>query len=156
MNAADVVSFRALARLLAIALIGLASTFMADAQMVPVITIHPTNLTVDFGQSASFVVSANGDPAPEFQWRFNDVPLSGETNATLVIGSAEMSDAGGYSVIVSNLHGIAISDTATLTVVAEAPVITVHPTNFVTQAGQNISMEVIAFGTPEPGYQWMF
>lgn len=82
----------------------------------PSITSQPSDATVMIGQSASFSVTATGDPTLVYQWYHDSVVIPGATSSTLNIPSATLSDAGDYHVNVSNPHGDVDSDTATLTV----------------------------------------
>jgi pectate lyase len=83
----------------------------------PGITSQPQSQTVTLGQSAVFSVIATGSPPLFSQWSFNtNTPLAGATNSTLTLNNVQFSDAGDYSVIVSNVAGTATSDFATLTI----------------------------------------
>jgi len=72
----------------------------------PVVTVPPRTQVVDHGAAATFVVTANGRRLT-YQWSFAGQPLTGETNATLVISGATAAAAGGYTVVVSNSAGSA-------------------------------------------------
>ncbi len=69
----------------------------------PAITgFSPTTLWAYLGQTATFTVAAAGNPAPQFQWQSNNVPLLGETNAQLQLTLTATNQSGTYSVTVSN------------------------------------------------------
>jgi len=68
------------------------------------------------GATVSFSVVAGGTPAPTYQWYFGGTAIGGATNATLTLGNVQASDAGNYSVAVSNSAGTVSSAPATLTV----------------------------------------
>ena len=87
-----------------------------NTPVAPSITSHPQNQTVTAGQSVTFNVVATGDPAPAYQWRKNGVNITGASTATYRIPSAQASDAGSYSVFVSNSAGSKTSMSAVLTV----------------------------------------
>ena len=83
----------------------------------PVITSQPTNVTVLQTSTATFNVVVSGNAPLFYQWHFNqtnDIP--GATNDTLVITNAQFSDAGFYSVTVTNVLGATTSSNALLTV----------------------------------------
>lgn len=80
------------------------------------ITQQPQSVTVSAGTTAVFVVTAQGTPAPSYQWYFNNAAITGATSATLSISNAQTSNAGSYTVSVSNNLGTVISAAATLTV----------------------------------------
>jgi pectin methylesterase-like acyl-CoA thioesterase/PKD repeat protein len=89
---------------------------------LPVILQSPTNLVVSTGNPASFSVTASGLPVPTYQWWKNGAIIAGQTNATLTIASAQLSDVGNYFVVASNSAGTATSDTATLVLIGVPPV----------------------------------
>jgi glucose/arabinose dehydrogenase len=84
----------------------------------PVITSQPQSISVAQGQSASFSVTATGNPAPSYQWRRNGANISGATSPTYSISNVQPSHAGQYSVVVNNNTGTVTSNNATLTVTA--------------------------------------
>src|SRR5204862_5331417 len=90
-------------------------------QLAPNILTNPAAQIVAGGATATFTVSATGIPDPNYQWLKNGTNLLGETGSTLTITSADVNDAGTYSVIVSNIAGTVTSSTATLTVGNTAP-----------------------------------
>src|SRR5204863_9024190 len=63
-------------------------------------------------------VTAAGSPRLQYRWRFNGTNLSAGTNRSLVLANVNSSDAGPYSVAVSNSLGTATSLVAVLTVVS--------------------------------------
>ncbi len=81
---------------------------------------HPMSQAVLLGSNTSFTVTAGGT-TPGYQWFFNGASISdnfrisGSGTATLNISNAQSSDAGGYSVIVSNIFSSATSRMASLT-----------------------------------------
>ena len=79
--------------------------------------IPPTNETVQAGSLATFSVSASVVDAPSFgyQWYFDGNVLSGATNSTLTL-EAVSSNAGNYTVVISNHLGSVTSAVVTLTV----------------------------------------
>jgi len=123
----------------------------------PVITTQPQSQTVSVGQSATFTVDAWGAPPLSYQWRFNGTDRPGATTSVLTIPSAQVSDQGSYSVVVTNLLGSATSGDAVLTVnVVGAPVITTQPQSQTVSVGQSATFTVDASGTPPLSYQWRF
>jgi len=92
-------------------------------QLAPNILTNPVSLTVTAGVTATFNVVATGIPFPNYQWLLNGTNYvnATSTSATLVISNALASDAGVYSVIVSNIAGTVTSSNATLTVVGTGP-----------------------------------
>lgn len=83
----------------------------------PVITVQPVNQTVLVGAAAaSFNVTVTGSTPLSYQWRFNDADIAGATKSSLSITNPQVSNAGNYSVAITNTIGSAISSNAVLTV----------------------------------------
>lgn len=85
-----------------------------DASQQPYVTTQPQNPKVAVGGTATFTLSVIGTPPLSYQWRFNDSPLPGATNATLVLSSVTADQAGPYSVAVSNAFGSVTSSNVML------------------------------------------
>ena len=100
------------------------SIFSFDATIVaataPTITSQPSARSVAVGSAASFSVVAGGTAPLSYQWRKDGVAISGATSSTYSISSTATSDAGSYTVVVTNSAGSATSSTAALTVTASA------------------------------------
>ncbi|TAK98868.1 MAG: hypothetical protein EPO07_11435, partial [Verrucomicrobia bacterium] len=99
----------------ALAIDDLSVSFSASATSGPVITSPPQSQTVNAGDTAIFSVSASGNPAPTYQWQFNNADLPDATNATLTLNNVTAAQAGNYRVVISNSVS-ATNSTATLTV----------------------------------------
>ena len=84
---------------------------------LPWITIQPQSQTATVGQPATFTVSVTGSLPLSYQWQFAGTNIANATNSSLSIPSASTSDAGNYSVIVTNALGSALSSNALLTVI---------------------------------------
>jgi hypothetical protein len=61
-------------------------------------------------------VSASGTPPLNYQWRFDEMELSGATNRSLNLTNVQLIDVGGYAVIVTNIAGSVTSRVARLEV----------------------------------------
>jgi uncharacterized delta-60 repeat protein len=83
---------------------------------VNVIDFQPRDQTVVLYQQAAFGVIARGTAPLSYEWRKDGVPIPGATNDQLVFAHSQFSDAGRYSVIVSNAEGSATSAEARLSV----------------------------------------
>src|SRR4030095_6391503 len=92
-------------------LVGTSST-----PMRPTIITQPQSQTVPEGSDVTFSVTATGTEPLRYRWRRNGVTLPGATNSSLTLFSVTSSNAGNYSVIVTNIAGSAISSNAVLTV----------------------------------------
>jgi hypothetical protein len=82
----------------------------------PVIQTQPQGRTVIVGASVLFSVMASGVPAPTYQWFSNGIAIAGATSATLTLSNVQTTNAGSYTVVVSNALGSVTSSPATLTV----------------------------------------
>jgi hypothetical protein len=89
--------------------------------IAPVITSQPTNQTVTVGRTANFNVTASGASPLSYQWRFNGTNIVGATNTTLTLTNVQLSQAGNYAVLVTNLYGSILSSNAVLTVNPRPP-----------------------------------
>ena len=120
---------------------------------LPAITAQPQDRVVATNAAASFSVSVCGTPPFAYQWKFGGAPIPNATNSTFTIPSAEQSDAGKYSVTVSNPAGSVTSDAATL-IVQFPPFILAHPQPVTAIRDQTAAFSVVAGGTAPLGYQW--
>jgi hypothetical protein len=82
----------------------------------PTITTQPTNQTVVVGGTATFTVQAAGTPPLSYQWNFDGANIVGATNMTLTLTNVQASQAGNYTLLVTNLYGSILSSNAVLTV----------------------------------------
>ena len=74
----------------------------------------PASLTVAVGDTAFFSIQALGGGL-SYQWSFNSSPIANATNTSLTVTNVGFTDAGTYSVLVSNNLG-STNASATLTV----------------------------------------
>jgi alpha-tubulin suppressor-like RCC1 family protein len=81
----------------------------------PTISSHPAAVTRTYGQSATMSVTASVSDGGtlSYQWLKGGVSVSGGTTSSLVISSLELSDAGSFSVIVTNTLANALSTAVT-------------------------------------------
>ena len=82
----------------------------------PAISTQPLSQIVMAGSNQTFAVVASGMPPPSYQWAKNGTSLAGATNATLTLNNVAPTDAGSYTVVISNSLGSITSSAATLTV----------------------------------------
>ena len=82
----------------------------------PTIALQPPTKRVVVGRELSLAVAAIGASPLSYQWRFNGVDIAGATGATLLVSAARPTDAGGYSVVVSNGLGAVTSGSAEIAV----------------------------------------
>ncbi len=92
----------------------------------PAITAQPTSVTVTAGHSFTLGVTATGNYL-SYQWSRNGVDILGAVSSSYAKTASTASDAGTYTVLVSNTAGSVRSDAATVTVNA-APTPPTTPT----------------------------
>ncbi|GEM_PF-6156030 len=125
----------------------------------PVIGTDPASQTVVEGGSVSFSVAATGNGTLTYQWMLGGAPIAGKTDAVLTLNPVFLSDAGSYSVVVTNsLNGTTASATsaaATLTVTPRPILvaITEHPRSVGVTAPDGATFSVTATGA-NLSYQW--
>jgi len=82
----------------------------------PTISQQPVSQTMYAGQPATFNVIAVGGAPYTYQWQHNGADIPGATGSTLTLTSASATDAGTYTVKVTNDAGSVDSAAATITV----------------------------------------
>jgi len=121
--------------------------------MAPSIVSQPQGQTVIEGGSASFTVGASGLGPLSYQWLLNANPVAGKTNATLSLTKLVASQAGIYSVMVTNIAGSTTSAPAWLVVNTPAS-ITAEPASQTLVVGSNAVFDLTVTGTSPLTYQW--
>lgn len=127
----------------------------------PVITTQPADVSVAVGDNASFSVTATGE-SPTYQWQdsvddgANWSNITGATATSYSLTGVALSDSGHlFRVLVTAAGATVASSPAHLTVtaVADAPAITVQPTDQTVTELATASFSVTATGTSLQ-YQW--
>jgi len=127
----------------------------SSGSSAPVITNQPVSLTNNVGSNVTFSVTAGTAPL-NYQWKFDtNTALLNATNSSLTLTNIQLTNAGTYSVVVTNSSGSVTSSFASLTV-WQPPVITNQPVSVTNLAGSSTSFSVTAGGVPVPAYQWEF
>ncbi len=85
---------------------------------VPVIVSQPVGVTAATGSTVALTVVATGTPAPTYQWRKDGVAIADATDATLRLATVAGTNAGSYTVTVSNSGGAVTSTAAPVSVAA--------------------------------------
>jgi hypothetical protein len=119
----------------------------------PAITSQPVSLTNLVGTTTSFSVTAGGTQPLSYQWSCNATNIANATNATLTLTNMQLSQAGNYSVAITNAYGSTNSATASLTVVLP-PMIVTQPQSQSVVSFQSAAFTVAATGTGPLAYQW--
>ena len=110
-----------MARLLVVVTLVFGTT-ISQAQTPPFIVGQPQNQLVLTGSNAVFSVGATGNN-PAYHWYFNGTSIASAISQTLILTNVQATQAGNYSVSVSNASGSVTSSNAILTVLT----VTINP-----------------------------
>jgi hypothetical protein len=103
-----------------------------NGPMPPSINTQPVSTNLPAGASVQFTVGVSGTAPFHYQWRrfgtnlLNDQRVFGSTSTTLTIGKIYATDAGSYSVVITNVWGAVTSTPANLIVLDNPRVIYVN------------------------------
>ncbi len=132
-----------------------APAILTVSGIAPTITSQPQNQSVAVGKTATFSVSASGNPTPTYQWSKNGAAISGATGASYTTPVTALTDTGSkFTVVASNTVGNVASNPATLTVTGVPPTITTQPLSQTVVVGATATFSVIATGPGTLSYQW--
>lgn len=135
----------------------------AGGNVAPTIATPPVGANVVEPATATFSVSANGTPAPTYQWeRSSDggatfTHIAGATASTYVTPATTPADnATLFRVGVFNVAGNVVSNAAALSVAAASvvPVIVAQPIDTTVTAPGPATFSIVATGSPPLAYQW--
>ena len=84
--------------------------------VAPTITAPPISQAFTLGEIANITCVATGQPAPTYQWFYNDQEINGEISPYLIISSIEPDDRGVYYCIVRSRAGSVESSRAQVTI----------------------------------------
>lgn len=82
----------------------------------PTITTQPVNQVETVGSTTVLFVVADGLPSLTYQWLKNGAAIPGANDFAFRLSSVATSDAGNYSVLVSNASGAVVSNSVVLSV----------------------------------------
>ena len=92
------------------------NVIVGTGSMAPKIVMDPQSQNVAVGDPASLSVAAVGTPPLSYQWFLNGTNIDGATASSLVWTNVQLTNAGTYSVLVSNSVGTVMSSNAVLTI----------------------------------------
>ncbi|PLX09634.1 MAG: hypothetical protein C0596_01035, partial [Marinilabiliales bacterium] len=115
------------------------------------IITEPTGASLCVGDSHTFEVIADGSNL-SYQWQLEGLDIDGATSSTYTVSTADLSDNGDYTCIVTGDCGTVTSIPAGLTVVTNTAIST-EPTGASLCVGDSHTFEVIADGS-NLSYQW--
>ena len=103
---------------------GSGNLFVADANNdvirkgslsgAPQVLTQPSDQYSSVGGSATFSVSASGSSGLTYQWNLNGSPIAGATGSSYTISNVQASNAGSYTVTVTDSDGSTTSTAANL------------------------------------------
>lgn len=124
----------------------------------PVISKDPVDTSVNQNGPLTLSAFVLGLPTNlSYQWRHYGTNVPGATSATYTKANATAEDAGPYDLVVTNLYGSAISEAATVAVVATAPSLTKDLTGAsgTVYSGATFSLwSITATGSEPMQYNW--
>lgn len=120
---------------------------------LPQIISPPQSQTIKEGEPTYLEVLVGGDAPTTYAWYRDNAPIAGASDARLRFNAVQASDAGSYTVKVTNAAGSVTSAPAVLTV-ATVPVITLQPATQSTTIGVPVSFTLTSTGTGVFHYQW--
>jgi hypothetical protein len=82
----------------------------------PWITSQPQSQLGYWADNITFTVAAMGSAPLSYQWQFNNTPISGANGSSLLLTNLDFTNAGIYSVVISNTTGMIMSSNANLTI----------------------------------------
>lgn len=135
-------------------LFGLTS-FKLQLSAPPVIVTQPRPVTVAIGGVARFEVGATGSDPLTYQWRKGTADLPGANGRILELKPVGSTDAGLYSVRVTNREGSAESEGVALTILPLPVIVGVVVTPTPPVVGERLHLEVHVEGTGPFAYQWL-
>jgi len=101
-----------------------ASAMLTPLPILPSIVTQPHDTNTLCGESARFSVTGDGSPPLQYQWQFQGADIAGATTRVLLLPRVITSQAGLYTVVVSNAFGATTSAPALLSVTPQLPLIT--------------------------------
>jgi hypothetical protein len=119
----------------------------------PFIVLQPSSQTNLVGTTATFTVVSSGSTPLTYQWKMKGTNIIGATGTNFIIVSVQATNAGIYSVAITNAYGSVISSNAVLTVLVP-PTIILAPASRTNVAGSTATFTSAASGTLPLNYFW--
>ncbi|MDP7293493.1 MAG: immunoglobulin domain-containing protein, partial [Verrucomicrobiota bacterium] len=120
----------------------------------PVITQLTESMIVLRGDTIELSVTATGSEPLAYQWSKGGAEIEGATGSKLVLADASESDAGDYTVTVSNAVGQAVSDVVAVSMPKPVRIVT-QPEDVRAVVGESAKVTVVVEGSEPIEYFWM-
>jgi sugar lactone lactonase YvrE len=124
-----------------------------EPMVAPRIATQPSGGTIAIGSAVTLSVSVTSAFPTTYQWVRDGTALAGGTTSTLTLTNVLPTQAGTYTVRVSNAYGTTTSAETTVRL-APPPIILIQPADQTVAAGQPISLNVSAESLLPVSYQW--
>jgi hypothetical protein len=114
---------------------------------------HPQGDVALLGATVTFHAGSEGQAPIQYQWFFNNSPITGATAEAFTIHGVAASDEGNYSAMVTDANGQTVGNPAYLFVIA-SPFIVSDPVSRTNLLGTAASFGVDVIGHQPFTYQW--
>jgi hypothetical protein len=130
------------------------SPYIAQANVgsVPMILMPAQTQTAEAGATVQITLNAAGDPPLAYQWYLNGTNVLSCTTSNLVMTNILFSEAGTYTVVVSNLLGAVTSAPVVLDVIAAVERRPVPGVNLMGEAGSLLNVDYANALSPTPNW----
>jgi N-acetylneuraminic acid mutarotase len=119
----------------------------------PNVSISPGDTTMALGGNLTFTATVEtGIPPFTYQWRKNSVLIAKATNPTLVLTNIQRTQEGAYDVVVKNVYGLDVSNSARLSL-PPLVAVTTSPADSEVNPGQPATFTVDVPGAT--AWQWL-
>jgi hypothetical protein len=136
---------------------GAVTSAPAALTVVPFFIIaQPQSQTVYSGTNVVFSGGAQGQGPFGWQWLFNGANLPGATDSSLTLTNVQTSQAGGYTLQISNAFGTLLTSNAQLVVLATAPLLLSQSGSRSVFLNSSVTLSVSVTGSLPLSYQWHF
>lgn len=134
---------------------GVTTSRQCFVSVIPMMLIsQPQSQAAYVGENVTFTILAVGQGPLAYQWHFNGVDISGATVSSLVLTNVQETDAGLYSVTVTNSYASLLSSNAVLAV---TPIlITSQPLSQSIFPGGTATVSAAAQASSPVSFQWLF
>ena len=117
---------------------------------------QPLQTNAPVGANVLFSLTAQGTAPIYYQWAFDGDTITGATNTALSLTNLQLSQSGTYTLLASNLFGIALSPAIVLTVTNSPPYFAEQPGNQFGPIFGSAVFSVDVRGSQPFSYQWRF
>jgi hypothetical protein len=120
---------------------------------VPSVVAQPQGLSAPVGSNASFAVTALGTAPLGYQWDFQGAAITNATNGSFALTNLQVTNAGNYTVVITNSVGSATSVVAALNVLAP-PAFVSQPLGSAAAPGATATFAAGVTGSTPMSFQW--